>query len=181
MNNSTDATLPGVFPFESGGKSYFIRKPLTEEYDDARMLLEVVQKRTRVDPLVKDLEKYPCSEDEADGFRALIEASRVLMDRLSPDDYRRVFLRKRIQAAEESLKKWTLADEVASDRASLARDRYLCRILLCDENGDPVVSTDTEWEDLPLKVKDASRQTIWRALQAVKDGPFGSEEDTSIK
>jgi hypothetical protein len=69
------------------------------------------------------------------------------------------------------------ADEVATGRGLLARDRYLTFCLLCDEDGkrffDPNNEEDiAKWDKVPIGLKDISRLTIWQMIQEMNTVPF---------
>ena len=71
----------------------------------------------------------------------------------------------------------TLADEIANERAILARDRWLTIHLLCDEHGRQLFDPDNvqsvaAWEKVPIRVKDAARPLVWEVLRLVVDAPF---------
>jgi hypothetical protein len=90
-------------------------------------------------------------------------------------------LADRLAALQRAIEKRSLADEMAGDRALLARDRYLTQRLLCDEHGKQAlnpraVDFPEQWERLPLKVKNAARPAIWTALGQVRQAPFSWEK-----
>jgi ABC-type nitrate/sulfonate/bicarbonate transport system ATPase subunit len=86
----------------------------------------------------------------------------------------------RIAALQRTLDKRSLADELAGERALLARDRYLTQRLLQDEHGKPALDLRgpdfaQQWERLPLRVKDAARPAVWTVLGQVRQAPFSWE------
>jgi len=168
-------------PFTVDGKVYRIRPPTTEEYDDAIMVQSMVYRRWMSQPEVQGLANQPPSTAHRQIFEELIQELEEQLEALPEDELgRRRVLSLRLRRLRQELHDRNLAEEVAVERATLARDRWLCARLLCDENGDPVFDTTSEefavaWEQLPMGVKDAARPVIWRVLAQVATTPFGSE------
>lgn len=153
-------------------RKLFIRQPRTEEYDDAMAVMGVVETKWRRRPDVEAAADTRCSDAERASIQFTLNRIALRMSEL-PDDAKdeRRALRAREAALLGELDTRTLADEVATDRAALARDRYLARVLLV-ENDEPVVKTDADWEKLPLVVKNACRPAIWKAINAYENAPF---------
>lgn len=168
-------------PFTVDGRVYRIRPPTTEEYDDAVAVQAMVYRRWLSQPEVQDLASRPPSAEHRRVFEELIKEVEEQLDALPDDDLgRRRVLSLRLRRLRQELQDRTLAEEIAVERATLARDRWLCARLLCDEDGEPLLDPASEdfalqWERLPMEVKDAARPVIWRMLAQVATAPFGSE------
>ena len=77
------------------------------------------------------------------------------------------------------------ADELASRRAAMIRDRWLVARLLRDADGEPLFDPNDEvsarefqsakWQ----RVKDAARPVVWRVLGIIRTVPFGSESGSA--
>ncbi len=163
-------------PFEVDGRTFHIRQPTTEEYDDARLYEALVRKRLLAMPEIAELKKLPISDE----YRAALEAYISWLEEQyeSTDDQdRKETLASQIAAYRLMLDTYTLADEVAGQRAAVARDRYLTARLLCDADGNPMFDMNSpedvkRWERLPMKIKDAARVAVHVMLEAVENAPF---------
>lgn len=178
--NLTDIIEAIGMRFEVDGVAFQIRQPATEEYDDAIAMQRLVYRRTLALPEVKALEDQPCSDGERERYEALIAATQQDFEEAEPGSARKDALAEDIARLERDLDKRTLAQEIASERAIMARDRWLCARLLCDGDGKPVFKTNDksfpeQWERLPLRVKEAARPAIWAALGLVNAVPFSWE------
>jgi hypothetical protein len=163
--------------FEVDGIGFSIRQPTTEEYDDAIALQRLVYRRTLALPAVKALEDEPCSDGEVERYKAMIATTQRSFEEAEPGSAYKDSLAEDVARLMRDLDGRTLAQEIASERAVIARDRWLCARLLCNGDGKPVFKTNDkgfpeEWERLPLRVKDASRPAIWTALGLVSTAPF---------
>ena len=164
-------------PFDAGGASFRIRPPSTEEYDDAMAIERMVVKRWLSDPALQPLKDEPCSDTERAMYEAMIAQADERFREAEDGSPEKDGLLDRIATLQRTLAKRTLADEIASDRATLARDRYLCQRLLTDEQGKPVLDLRAKdfadrWEALPLAVKNGARPAIWTVLAQVRNAPF---------
>ena len=162
--------------FYAAGEQFSIRQPTTEEYDDALGIQNLVLRRTLAMPEVRALADQPCSAAEALTYKAMIAAAEKRFEELE-DGFAKDAAAAEVSRLERALERRTLADEIAGDRAVLARDRWLTMRLLCDKDGKPVFDTNAadvkaRWEALPLSVKEAARPAIWQALALVRSAPF---------
>jgi hypothetical protein len=165
-----------LIPFVVDGEIFTIRQPSPEEYDDAMAIESITRKRVMALPEIAELKSLPCSDGELATWEAMIASAQALRDQ-TEDETAQAAIAERITRLQERMLNRTLADEVAFERASLARDRYLTQRLLCDKNGkqllDPKAKNFPEkWTRLPLSVKNAARQPIWTALAMVQNVPF---------
>jgi hypothetical protein len=177
----TDVIGNALLNFTVSARTYYIRQPSPEEYDDAMSLQAFTYRKTLAQPHVKDVADMPCSDGERELFERMITDSQTRFDAADPeaDAALKASLAEEIASLQNQLEGRTLAQETASDRAALARDRWLCMRLLCDANGKSVFDTSskslaTAWAKLSMKVKDEARPTIWRVLAMVREVPFES-------
>lgn len=175
----TAAINADLVPFAVDGAVLCIRQPTTEEYDDALALQSIVYKRALATPEIADLKELPCSDTEQATLQAMLDAARQMYDE-TDDEAAQSALVERIDRLQNQIATRTLAEEVAANRAILARDRYLTQRLLCDADGKPVfnlkaASFKADWERLPRSVKDEARPAIWQVLAMVQNVPFSWE------
>lgn len=167
-------------PFYVDGTPFLIRQPTTEEYDDAIALQNLVIRRTLALPDVKALASVPCSDAERLTYEAMIAAAEMRFKEAEEGSVERDALAEQINRLQRTIERRTLADETASERGVLARDRWLTMRLLCDEHGKPAFNTldpnvGEAWERLPMRVKNEARPAVWRVLGMVRDAPFSWE------
>lgn len=175
----TDAVGNALIPFEVDGHKFNIRQPTAEEYDDALSLQRMVYQKTLQMPHVQAVADMPCSDNERSLFEAMIESTKEKFEAAEDGPNKRA-LAEELARLQNELNERTLAEETASDAASLKRDRWLCMYLLCDEHGKPLFNTkaknfEAAWNKLPIKVKNEARPYIWQALALVREAPFSSE------
>lgn len=164
-------------PFEVNGASFRIRPPTTEEYDDAMAMERMVLKAWQADPALAHLRDVPCSETERASYEAMIADLDARFHAAADGSAEKDDLAGQIAGLQRSLDKRTMLDEVASDRALVARDRYLLQRLLVDADGRPIFNPRAadfpeQWERLPMQVKNAGRPAIWLVLRMVRQAPF---------
>jgi hypothetical protein len=168
-------------PFVVDGATFLIRPPTTEEYDDAIAMERLMQKRWLSDPALASLKDEPCSDEERRTYQVMIDAAERQFTEAADGSQEKQNLAERLASLQRTIEKRTLAEELAGDRALLARDRYLTQRLLCDEHGKQILNPRAadfpeQWEGLPLKVKNAARPAIWTALGQVRQAPFSWEK-----
>lgn len=158
----------GGISFEFSGALFTIRQPTTEEYDDALAVEEIARQSVLNSDAIVDLKGKPgaLSSMLADDIEAEAESEPSLPQK-----------RKLLDKAER-LRKNDGAQEIANQRAHLARDRWLAARLLCDSEGVQLVDPDTAdgivaWERLPMGLKNTARPYIWQMLEAINTLPFG--------
>ena len=166
----------GPIPFWVDSQQFFIRQPTTEEYDDALTVQTITRKRLLALPEFAEMKDTPCSDAERAVFLSMIEAAETAFE-TTEDEAARDAMAERIASLQRQLENRTLADEMATDRAMLARDRFLCQRLLCGADGKPLLNPKArnfseKWELVPLSVKDAARPAIWTAVAMVQQAPF---------
>lgn len=167
-------------PFSVDGAAFLIRQPTTEEYDDALALQNLVIRRTLAQPEIKELRDVPCSDAERLTYEAMIAAANIRFHEAEDGSLEKDALAEQITRLQRTMESRTLADETASERGVLARDRWLTMRLICDEDGKPLFDTTDPkvgdaWERLPMKVKNEARPAVWRVLGMVRDAPFSWE------
>lgn len=174
-------------PFEVDGTNFYVRPPTTEEYDDALSIQDLVLHRMLAMPEIADLADTPCSEAERARYERWIKQAEKRFSEAAHGSTQRQAAADEVARLKRQIEARSLADEVASDRAVLARDRWLCMRLLCradtDEAGrvtcgaqvfdvrSPHIKVDWErpgW----LRVKDAARPAIWILLAQVQQAPL---------
>lgn len=168
-------------PFVVDGTTFLIRPPTTEEYDDAIAMERLMSRRWLSDPALAPMKDEPCTDDERRTYQAMIAAAERQFNEAEDGSPEKEALADRLGALQRTIEKRTLADELAGERALLARDRYLTQRLLCDEHGRQVFNLRAadfaaQWEALPLRVKNAARPAIWTALGQVRQAPFSWEK-----
>lgn len=173
----SDVMMAQPVPFEVEGEAFLIRHPSTEEYDDAISLLRLVQRRTMALPEVSGVRDTPCSDFERASYEALIAASEREFEEAEEGTPKKRAMADEVARLQNDLDKRTLADEIATERGVLARDRWLCARLLCDTDGKPVFECNAKdfkekWERLPMSVKNAARPAIWSVLGMIRRAPF---------
>lgn len=178
--NLVDVLDGKAVPFSVDGATFLVRQPTTEEYDDAIALQNLVIRRTLAMPEVKALKDTPCSDAERLTYEAMIEATNIRFHEAEDNSLEKDALLEQITRLQRTLENRTLADETASERGVLARDRWLTMRLLCDEDGRQLFDTTKPdvgdaWEALPLRVKNEARPAVWRVLGMVRDAPFSWE------
>lgn len=173
------ATIANGTPlqFEADGKVFQFRQPRTEEYDDALALEGLVRRRVMAMPELQSLKEKPCSDMERMTIERLIEMATAELDEAEPGSLHATTLGERLGLYRRLLDNRTLADEIANERAILARDRWLTIHLLCDEHGRQLFDPDdvqsmAAWEKVPIRIKDAARPLVWEVLRLVVDAPF---------
>lgn len=180
---SEDLTLTAALdsqgvPFAVAGETFYIRPPTTEEYDDATTIVSVVKQRFLASAEAASLGDAPCSASEHRIIESYIQQTATRLADTEPDTPRAKLYADRLKHWRQALTERTAAQEIADDRALLARDRWLCGRLLTDGQGKPVCGTPgtpefaARWERLPLAIKDAARGAIWQALTLVEEAPF---------
>lgn len=184
MAELSDILLGPGLPFDVDGKTFYVRAPSPEEYDDAMSLQAAVRKRALATPEIAAMRELPASDEAARMIKeALADTEQELAD--SEDEAKNEVLRRRLDGLREVSNKRNLADEVAEERAILARDRWLTLRLLSDENGKPIVApgkvTRDSWALLPLQVRNAARPAIWVILGMINDLPFGWAQPPASK
>lgn len=156
--------------FKVGAETYYMRQPTTEEYDDAHALMGAVETKWRRRPEIAALVDEPCSDSEKATIALSVARLEKRIEELPKESKaEREELRSRRAALLRESETRTLADESASDRALLARDRYLIKVLLCNKDGDPL---GVEWEKLPISIKNAARPVVWKVISAYENAPF---------
>jgi len=174
----TDAVGRDLLDFEIDGKKFFVRQPSPEEYDDADALKTLTYNRTLEQDYVKDVADMPCSTGERALFQMVLETTQEKFEHANGDDQMlKDSLSAEIVRLQGEIETRTLAQEFASDKATLTRDRWLTMRLLCNDTGKAVFNVrakdfETQWTKFPIKVKDAARPVIWRALTLVREAPF---------
>lgn len=175
----TDALEGKGTPFDVDGASFLIRPPTTEEYDDAEALARLVRQRTLRLPFVAEVSGEPCSDQERAIYQGMIDAAEERFRLAEDGSAVKDALARRITDLQRQMERRTLADELADERAILARDRWLCMRLLCDDAGRQVIpltgkqaDIEAAWEEVPLKVKNQARPAIWAEIRKVREAPF---------
>lgn len=177
----TDAIGRPLLPFDVDGQLFHVRQPMPEEYDDGEMLKTLAYQKTLKQDYVQDVAAVPCSDGEKALFERVISDTQARFDALG--DVENAALKDQLAAEIARLRNditdRTLAEEFASDKATLARDRWLTMRLLLDENGKAIFDLAAKdfpekWAKFPIKVKDAARVFIWHALSLVREAPFSS-------
>lgn len=163
--------------FEIEGRTFYMRQPTTEEYDDAQTLQQMHDGLWRAKPEMQEAAQAPCSEAERMTFLLGIRALEQQIESLKDDEQDKAdLIRSRIAGLHRQLDGRTLADELVGERALLARDRALTRMLLVDANQKPLFppgkAGDAAWAKFPLRAKDACRRQVWRVMRAVEEAPF---------
>lgn len=182
MDDHQETTLAEILdgkgvPFTVDGATFLVRPPTTEEYDDAIAMERLMRRRWLGDPALQAMKDEPCSQQERDLYEAMIKDADKRFRETEDGSPEKDALLDRIAALQRTLEKRTLADELAGERALLARDRYLTQRLLQDEHGKPALDLRApdfaqQWERLPLRVKDAARPAVWTVLGQVRQAPF---------
>lgn len=174
----SDVLLGLGLPFDVDGKTFYLRAPSPEEYDDAMSLQAAVRKRALATPEIAEMRELPASDSAAllvDG--AIAQAETELAELADEDDAKRDVLTRRLDGLKQMREGRTLADEIAEERGILARDRWLALRLLSDETGKPLVPLSMvrrdSWAQIPLRVRDAARPVLWELLGTINDLPFG--------
>lgn len=165
--------------FDVDGVRWGIRHPSTEEYDDAVNIQNIVRRRVLLAPEVQELRGQPCSDDERETFEALIRATQDRIKGLAHGSLEQRNLLARLARLQKMLAERTLADEIADERALVARDRYLTMRLLVDEHGQQVFDiydpkVKMAWDRFPMKVKNAARSAVWLVMQIIENIPLAS-------
>lgn len=175
----TDAVGRALLSFEVNKKTFCIRQPLPDEYDDADALKTLTYNRTLAQDYVKDVADLPCSEGERMLFQLVQKNTQDKFDALDEhaDPTLKDQLVTEIARLQGEVESRTLAQEFASDKATLTRDRWLTIRLLCDDQGKTIFDVHdkdfvAKWANFNLQVKDAARPVIWRALSLVREAPF---------
>jgi hypothetical protein len=181
----TDPTLTSVLdgegtPFEVDGVSLLIRPPTPEEYDDAMNIQALAYRKALALPEIRDLGDEPCSDAERESYEAMIASAEAEFKEAEDGSDRKREAAEMSARLKRALERRTLAEELASDRSTLARDRYLTSRLLCDRTGrkilDPKAKNYVEqWAAIPPRVKDAARSAVWTELGKVRTAPFSLE------
>lgn len=169
-------------PLPVPGTDLLLRWPTPEEYDDAAFMETMHRKKLLADPLLEDLKQQPCSENERVLYEGLIRAMEEGVKQSDDPEQRQLFI-DRLAGLRRILENRTLADELASDRAILVRDRWLTQKLLCNADGSPYFSPSLaeaerleRWRVLAQKVKDSARPVLWRMIMAIENAPFVSAQ-----
>lgn len=165
-------------PFWVDGQEFRIRQPLPEEYDDALHLQRTVTKRLLALPEIAALKAESCSDGERATYDAMILVAQRQFEEAEDGSAAKRALAERVADLQRAIEKRTLADEVAGERAVLARDRWLTARLLTWPDGTPVFDThssefERQWNRpglLPLL--EAARPAVWAVLGMVQNSPF---------
>lgn len=175
----TDAVGRALLPFEVNHKTFYIRQPLPEEYDDADSLKTLIYQRTLKEEFTQEVANVPCSDAERMLYQTVLKNVQDRFDNLNgdADPALKDQLAAELVRLQAEIDSRTLAEEYASDKANLSRDRWLTMRLLCDDQGKPVFNLrakdfQARWANFPMPVKDAARPVIWRALALVREAPF---------
>jgi hypothetical protein len=163
--------------FVADGKTFYVRPPTTEEYDDAFMMQRIVKRRLQAMPEFKEMQGMPGSDESRAALAAVIESTEDEFALCEPGREKDA-LAEKLATYRRTLEKRSLADELIDDRASLERDRYLSMHLLTDEDGVQLVNTTKpnckqRWDrGVPMSIKNAIRPLIWVMLRMVDEAPF---------
>lgn len=165
--------------FDVDSVRWGIRHPSTEEYDDAVNIQNIMRRRTLLAPEAQELRGQPCSPDERETFEALIRATQDRLKGLAHGSLEQRHLLARLGRLQKMLAERTLADEIADERALVARDRYLTLRLLVDAAGEQVFdvydpAVKRAWDKFPMKVKNAARSAVWLVMQVIENIPLAS-------
>jgi hypothetical protein len=181
----TDPTLTDVLdgggtPFEVSGVSFSIRPPAPEEYDDAMNLQTLVYRRSMAAPEIKELADVPCSDEEQLSYAMMIANAEARFKEAEEGSEIKRDAANTISFLKRQIASRTLAEELSQDRATLARDRWLCMRLLCDGKGEQLLDPKdpelaTKWATISPVIRDAARQSIWAELGKARNAPFSLE------
>lgn len=178
-----DALAGKGTPFEVDGVSFLVRPPTTEEYDDAEALGKLVRLRTLRLPFIVEVANEPCTDQERAVYEGMVEAAEERFRLAEDGSAVKDALARRIADLQRQIERRTLADEMADERATLARDRWLCMRLLCDDQGRQAVPLDGKpaeieaiWEAIPITVKNRARPAIWSEVRKVREAPFSWDQ-----
>jgi hypothetical protein len=180
---NSPTAVAGATPFSLsvGGRTLYVRPPTPEEYDEAHFIEDIALQEVLQRPELQSKKQMPVSEDETRRLQLAAEISRTEAEALSGDPDKQdelQVLNARIAYYEEAVTRRTLADELASQYASLIRDRWLAARLLTFEDGSQVFDTkdaqrfEKQWAAFPASVKDRARPLIWMLLQRVENAPL---------
>jgi hypothetical protein len=188
---SISAILDGRgLPFVAEGRTFYLRPPGPEEYDDAMALQTLVRRRTLATPQVAELRAYPMTPEHRAGIEATIanlEARAAELKEAEKEEAgsatcvgglgEREQIQSRIGEYGAMLEKRTLAEQTADERATLARDRWLLARLLTDEEGRQVFAAsgpqfEEQWRRFPVRLKNEARPLIWLLMRMVENAPF---------
>lgn len=165
-------------PVKVPGSSFSLRWPEPEEYDDAAHIEKTMRRRLLATDEYKEMKDTPCSDQQRAELELMIEAAKIGFETAVSEDAKEMYA-SRLAAYQRVLETFTLADELAGDRAMTARDRWLTQRLLVDKDGAPHFGPDLDekgfrerWRKLPQRVKDNARPVIWRIMSAVESAPF---------
>jgi hypothetical protein len=167
-------------PFVVDGVSFAIRQPEPEEYDDAQSLYDLWYAKAMSDPRMAELKNQPCSDGERESLESLANLAEEAAKQPGVKPEKAKELLGQAQRLHKSAATRTYAEELAHDKALRSRDRWLTIRLLLDGQGNQVFDEaapdfKAKWAAPGmLKVKEAARRAIWRALDLVENAPFVS-------
>ena len=166
--------------FEVGKRRYYVRPPKSEEYDEARHVERTALKLALARPEVKQLAALPITGPERARFEIAISYWQKTFDEQDDGTTLKERAADMLAWLQTTMESRTEADEEAEAVAALKRDRFLLFVLLCDENGRAVFrpgdpAAEKEWDALSVRVKNAGRGAIGKALGALETLPFDSE------
>jgi hypothetical protein len=168
--NTVQQILDGTpLTFEFGGRKFMLRQPTTAEYDDAQGVYDAAAARWRRMAEIQPLEGVP-AEDIAMFERAIEHLSKELAE--EEDTRKQDHIKSRLASMRREIEHRTALDESVAERALVARDRYLTKVLLCDDQGKTLVGSDDAWERLPISLKNAARPQVWAVWRMVESVPL---------
>lgn len=155
--------------FEFGGRKFMLRQPTTAEYDDAQGIYDAAAARWRRMTEIQALANVP-AEDIAMFERAIEHLATELA--AEEDTRKQDHIKARLSSMRREIEHRTALDESVADRALTARDRYLTKVLLCDDQGKALCVSDDAWERLPISLKNTARAHVWAVWRMVESVPL---------
>lgn len=185
-----DATLadtlsPGPVSFEVGGRTYYVRPPTPEEYDEAITIFEIAKKRALASTELADLKDAPMSDEEKETYKMAVEMTTERLKEVeagTPEEERLLTTRARLM---EIIETTSLAEELAAKRAVIKRDRWLTMRLLCRRNGSSIFDTNDPKSvekfqtQVSPAIRQAAREHVVALLQGITDLPFDWDQEAS--
>ena len=173
-------------PFELDGRRFLIRQPAPEEYDDAIWQYRVVRRLALAAAQGMGLAALSVPLPEV---QTVIDSLQSAID-ASPDEDEQKALKDRLAAFRKLARNMTMAEVSANERANDAQMRRLVSLLLCYEDGQPVIpEPDTPDGErafalLPLPLLRAAKTAVQEMLDAIERLPFewvtGSESTPDL-
>ena len=165
-----------LIKFDISGHKLSVRQPTAVEYDLALLTEQRKRAEFSLDENFSKFASAPCSPAEREMLTRLHEMSIEDANNLDDADAKREAL-ERAESYKRAIENRTMADELASDSAVLARDYFLAIRLLCTEDGEQIFDPQDaesvkDFDQIWVLHRESIRPRIWEAIRLIAEAPL---------